>query len=55
MNLSSNSSLLLYGTLLGAFYASDLVNIYVPIFTSVKFGAKIASKSTLNNLLRIGR
>ena len=54
MNLSPDSSQLLYGTLLGTFCASDLVKITVPIFTSVKFGPKIASKSTINKLLRIG-
>jgi hypothetical protein len=54
MNLSANPSQSLYGTLLGAFRASVLVNITVPIFTSAKFDAKIAAKSTINELLRLG-
>jgi len=55
MNLSFNSSQLLYGTFLGAFWTSALVNINVPIFTSAKFGSKIASKMTINKLLIIER
>jgi hypothetical protein len=35
-------------------YASALVKIIVPILTSVQFGTKIASKLTINQLLRIG-
>jgi len=54
MSLSSNSSQFLYGTLLGAFRASDLVKITVPIFTSISRRRKIASKSTINKSLRIG-
>ncbi len=53
-NLSSNSSRSLYGTLLGAFRASALVKITVPIFTSGGRRRKIASKSTINESLRIG-
>lgn len=55
MNLSPYSSQFLYGALLGAFYASDLVKITVPILTSVQFGPNIASKLTINQLLRIWR
>lgn len=55
MNLSPNFSQSLYGALSGAFCASDLVNIPVPIFTSVKFVTKITAKSTTNKFLIIGR
>ena len=50
MNLSPNSSQSLYGALSGAFCASGLVKITVPIFTSASRRQKIASKSTINEL-----
>lgn len=53
MKLHFNASQFLYGTLLGAFRASALVNITIPIFTSGNRRQKIASKSTVNQLLII--
>jgi hypothetical protein len=53
MNLSFDSSQSLYDTLVGAFRASALVNITVPIYTSVSWRRKIASQSAINELLRI--
>ncbi|MDE3045749.1 MAG: hypothetical protein KGJ02_03800 [Verrucomicrobiota bacterium] len=55
MNLSLNALQSLYGTLLGAFRASSLVKMSVPIFTSVGRRRKITAKSTVNEPRPKGR